>query len=220
MRDYSKLKDDEIAILSAGGDEDALNFLLAKYKSFARNKARSYFIMGADREDIIQEGMIGLFKAIRDYNPERQSSFYTFADLCITRQIITAVKTATRKKHIPLNSYVSIYKPEEEQSDRSLLDTLPKTSDLNPESIFIDKEGKTEIQKKISKILSPLERQVLLLYINNKPYDRIAQEIGRDTKTVDNALQRVKRNWANISSRVTNSVLTPCQGFAIIFSAQ
>ncbi len=193
MRDYSKLKDDEIAILSAGGDEDALNFLLAKYKSFARNKARSYFIMGADREDIIQEGMIGLFKAIRDYNPERQSSFYTFADLCITRQIITAVKTATRKKHIPLNSYVSIYKPEEEQSDRSLLDTLPKTSDLNPESIFIDKEGKTEIQKKISKILSPLERQVLLLYINNKPYDRIAQEIGRDTKTVDNALQRVKR---------------------------
>ena len=193
MADYSKLKDDEIAILAAGGNEDALNFLLSKYKSFARNKARSYFIMGADREDIIQEGMIGLFKAIRDYNPERQSSFYTFADLCITRQIITAVKTATRKKHIPLNSYVSIYKPEEDQSDRSLLDTLPKTSDLNPENIFIEEEGNIEIQQKILELLSPLERQVLLLYLSNKPYDHIAQEIGRDTKTVDNALQRVKR---------------------------
>jgi RNA polymerase sporulation-specific sigma factor len=190
---FQGMEDGDVAKLASSGDEDALNFLLSKYKSFARNKARSYFIMGADREDIIQEGMIGLFKAIRDYNPERQSSFYTFADLCITRQIITAVKTATRKKHIPLNSYVSIYKPEEQQSDRSLLDTLPKTSDLNPESIFIDKEGKIEIQQKILKILSPLERQVLLLYLNNKPYDHIANEIGRDTKTVDNALQRVKK---------------------------
>ena len=190
---FQGMEDGDIATLASTGDEDALNFLLSKYKSFARNKARSYFIMGADREDIIQEGMIGLFKAIRDYNPERQSSFYTFADLCITRQIITAVKTATRKKHIPLNSYVSIYKPEEDQSDRSLLDTLPKTSDLNPESIFIEEEGKIEIQQKILKILSPLERKVLLLYLNNKPYDHIAQEIGRDTKTVDNALQRVKK---------------------------
>ena len=190
---FSDMKDNEIAKLASLGDSEALNFLLNKYKSFARNKARSYFLMGADREDIIQEGMIGLFKAIRDFNPEKQSSFYTFADLCITRQIITAVKTATRKKHMPLNSYVSIYKPDEDKSDRSLLDTLPKTSDLNPESIFIEEEGKIEIEQNILKMLSKLERQVLLLYLKDKSYDEIAAKLGRDSKTVDNALQRIKR---------------------------
>lgn len=191
--EFSEMKDNEIVKLASTGDSAALNFLLAKYKGFARNKARSYFLIGADREDIIQEGMIGLFKAIRDYNPNKQSSFYTFADLCITRQIITAVKTATRKKHIPLNSYISIYKPAEEQSDRSLLDTLSKTSDLNPESIFIEEEGKSEIEQKILQILSSLEREVLLLYLKDKSYEEIAMAIERDTKTVDNALQRIKR---------------------------
>lgn len=192
-KDYTNTKDNDLAKLAGEGDKDALNFLLAKYKSFARNKARSYFLVGADREDIIQEGMIGLFKAIRDYNPDRQSSFYTFADLCITRQIITAVKTATRQKHIPLNSYVSIYNPFEEESDRSLLDILPKTSDLNPESIFIEEEGKIEIEQKMLKMLSSLEKEVLLLYLKDKSYEEIAALLQRDTKTVDNALQRIKK---------------------------
>lgn len=193
ISEFPKMEDNEIAVLAAGGDSGALNYLLTKYKSLARNKARSYFLVGADREDIIQEGMIGLFKAIRDFNPERQSSFYTFADLCITRQIITAIKTATRKKHIPLNSYISIYKPDEEQSDRSLLDTLPKTSDLNPENIFIEEEGKSEIEDRMLKMLSKLEREVLMLYLKDKSYDEIADKLGRDAKTVDNALQRIKR---------------------------
>ena len=191
--DFSTMEDNEIAKQASGGDNSALNYLLTKYKGLARNKARSYFLVGADREDIIQEGMIGLFKAIRDYNPERQSSFYTFADLCITRQIITAVKTATRKKHMPLNSYVPIYKPGEELSDRSLLDTLPKTSELNPENIFIEEEGKSEIEGEIFKMLSKLERDVLMLHLKGKRYDEIAGKLGRDTKTVDNALQRIKR---------------------------
>ena len=193
ISEFSEMNDNDVAKLAAVGDSGALNYLLTKYKSMARNKARSYFLVGADREDIIQEGMIGLFKAIRDFNPERQSSFYTFADLCITRQIITAVKTATRKKHIPLNSYVSIYKPDEEDSDRSLLDTLPKTSDLNPESIFIEEEGVSEIESKMLKVLSNLEREVLMLYLKDKSYEEIARVLGRDEKTVDNALQRIKR---------------------------
>ena len=193
-QDFSKMKDNEIAALAASGDSNALNFLLSKYKGFARNKARSYFLIGADREDIIQEGMIGLFKAIRDFNPEKQSSFYTFADLCITRQIITAVKTATRQKHIPLNSYVSIYNKESENpNDWSLLDTLPKTSDLNPENIFIEEEGKVEIEEKMLKLLSPLEKKVLTLYLKDKSYEEIASSIGREPKAVDNALQRIKR---------------------------
>lgn len=191
--DYSTMNDNETAILAAKGDSDALNYLLTKYKRFARNKSRSYFLIGADREDIIQEGMIGLFKAIRDFNPEKQSSFYTFADLCITRQIITAVKTATRQKHIPLNSYVSIYKTADEKSELSPLDLLHKTSDLNPESILIEEEDKSEIENEMLKILSKLEREVLLLYLKDKSYDEIALKIGRDTKTVDNALQRIKR---------------------------
>ncbi len=190
---FTDLKDSQIASLASNGDEEALNFLLSKYKQFARNKARSYFLIGADREDIIQEAMIGLFKAIRDYNPEKQSSFYTFADLCITRQIITAVKTATRQKHIPLNSYVSIYNSVEESSDRSLLDTLPKTSDLDPENIIIEEEGKIEIEKKMLEVLSGLEQEVLMLYLKEKSYVEIAELIDRDTKTVDNALQRIKK---------------------------
>ncbi len=190
---FADLKDNQIAALASSGDADALNFLLTKYKQFARNKARSYFLVGADREDIIQEAMIGLFKAIRDYNPERQSSFYTFADLCITRQIITAVKTATRQKHIPLNSYVSIYNNSEEFSDRSLLDTLPKTSDLDPENIVIEEEGKIEIEQKMLEVLSKLEQEVLMLYLKEKSYVEIAEKISRDTKTVDNALQRIKK---------------------------
>ncbi len=191
--EFSEMKDGAIALMAAGGNSDALNFLLSKYKKLAKNKSRSYFLVGSDKEDIIQEGMIGLFKAIRDFNPDRQSSFYTFADLCITRQIITAVKTATRQKHIPLNSYISIYMPSEEYSDRSLLDTLPKTSDLNPENIFIKEENKSEIEQKLFEMLSELEKKILMLYLKDQSYEEIAKEIGCTTKTVDNALQRVKK---------------------------
>ncbi len=194
---FTVLNDSDIAILASKGDNEAVDFLLIKYKRFAGNKAHSYFLAGADREDIIQEGMIGLYKAIRDYNPDRLSSFYAFADLCITRQIITAVKTATRKKHIPLNSYVSLYKPLEEESYSTLLDVITKSSDLNPANIIIDEENKNEIEKKINEMLSDLELNVLNCYLKDKSYHQISLELNCTEKTIDNALQRIKKKLDN-----------------------
>jgi RNA polymerase sporulation-specific sigma factor len=189
---FSNMNDSDIAILASNGDDDATDYLLIKYKNFAKRKARSYFLAGADRVDIVQEAMIGLYKAIRDYNPNRLSSFYSFADLCITRQIITAVKTATRQKHIPLNSYVSLDKPIEDESDRTLLD-ITKSSDLNPVNIIIDEENKNEIESKIDELLSELERNVLNFYLQDKSYQQIAEDLNRHVKTIDNALQRIKK---------------------------
>ena len=174
-------------------DGDALEYLLNKYKNFVRAKARSYFLIGADREDIVQEGMIGLYKAIRDFRPSKMASFRAFAELCITRQIITAIKTATRQKHRPLNSYVSLNKPAyDEESDRMLIDVLSSVKVSNPEDIIIGQEDYSTIESKMGKLLSPLEMQVLRKYIEGKSYFEVADELGRSVKSVDNALQRVK----------------------------
>ena len=138
---YEEMTDEQIVQLAQAGEEPALVYLLNKYKNFVRSKARSYFLIGADHEDIVQEGMIGLFKAIRDYREDRLSSFRAFAELCITRQIITAIKTATRQKHIPLNSYVSLNKPiYDEESDRTLLDVITEGYLANPEDVLINRE--------------------------------------------------------------------------------
>ena len=138
---FENMTDEELVRLAQEGDNDALEYLLNKYKNFVRSKARSYFLIGADHEDIVQEGMIGLYKAIRDYRTDKQASFRAFAELCITRQIITAIKTATRQKHIPLNSYVSLNKPiYDEESDRTLLDVITEDNFSNPESMIISKE--------------------------------------------------------------------------------
>ena len=172
----------------------ALEYLLNKYKNFVRSKARSYFLIGADHEDIVQEGMIGLYKAIRDFKEEKLSSFRAFAELCITRQIITAIKTATRQKHIPLNSYVSLNKPiYDEESDRTLLDVITEGWVANPEEVLISQEDVSSIEGKIGEMLSGLEKQVLLSYLEGKSYQEISREMGRHVKSVDNALQRVKR---------------------------
>ena len=196
---YEEMTDEQIVQLAQAGEEPALVYLLNKYKNFVRSKARSYFLIGADHEDIVQEGMIGLFKAIRDYREDRLSSFRAFAELCITRQIITAIKTATRQKHIPLNSYVSLNKPiYDEESDRTLLDVITEGYLANPEDVLINQEDMSLIEVRIAQSLSPLERQVLAKYLQGKSYQEISRDMNRQIKSIDNALQRVKRKLAKI----------------------
>jgi len=191
---YESLSDEEIVQLARDTDDQALEHLINKYKNFVRAKARSYFLIGADREDIIQEGMIGLYKAIRDFRPDKLASFRAFAELCITRQIITAIKTATRQKHIPLNSYVSLNKPiYDEESDRTLLDVISGSKVTDPEELVISREEFVDIENKMVEFLSELEWQVLMYYLEGKSYQEIADELGRHVKSIDNALQRVKR---------------------------
>ena len=189
---YREMEDGDL-VRQKKAYEMALEYLLNKYKYFVRAKARSYFLIGADREDLVQEGMIGLYKAVCDYEFGKQASFRAFAELCITRQIITAIKTATRQKHKPLNSYVSLNKPiYDEESDRTLFDVIlgPKVS--NPEEIMIDREDLAAVEEKIGEVLSDLEWKVLELYLQGKSYQEIAEILGRRSKSIDNALQRVK----------------------------
>ncbi len=191
---YADMSDEDIVALCRTGDAVAVEFLLNKYKNFVRSKARSYFLIGADHEDIVQEGMIGLYKAIRDFRPEKLASFRAFAELCITRQIITAIKTATRQKHIPLNSYVSLNKPlYDEESDRTLLDVCAEGHSANPEDLIISQEDLRGIHQRIDEVLSSLEQEVLAAYLDGKSYQEIADNLGRHVKSIDNALQRVKR---------------------------
>ncbi|MCA1057160.1 RNA polymerase sporulation sigma factor SigH [Rossellomorea aquimaris] len=176
------------------GNSEALDFLIKKYRNFVRAKARSYFLIGADKEDIVQEGMIGLYKAIRDYKEDKLTSFKAFAELCITRQIITAIKTATRQKHIPLNSYVSLDKPiYDDESDRTLLDVISGAKVMDPEELIINREEFDNMEDKMAQLLSDLERKVLALYLDGQSYQEISEELNRHVKSIDNALQRVKR---------------------------
>ena len=193
-RQFADLTDEQVVERAQQGDSVAIEFLLSKYKNFVRSKARSYFLIGADHEDIVQEGMIGLFKAVRDYQAERLSSFRAFAELCITRQIITAIKTATRQKHVPLNSYVSLNKPiYDEESDRTLMDVIVEGRAQNPEELIIGRENLVSIRDRVDQVLSPLEQDVLNAYLDGKSYQEIADKLGRHVKSIDNALQRVKR---------------------------
>ena len=188
--------DEDLVEQARAGDEVALEYLLVRYKNFTRAKARSYFLVGADKEDIVQEGMIGLYKSIRDFQPERQSSFRAFAELCITRQIITAIKSATRQKHIPLNSYVSLNRPvshEDGDQDRVLVDVLSTTAAADPVELVISSEEVRSMQTSFSEILSDLEAHVLHLYLEGKSYQDIATSLQRHVKSIDNALQRIKR---------------------------
>ena len=191
---FQVMVDEEVVEFAREGDDSALEYLINKYKNFVRAKARSYFLIGADREDIIQEGMIGLYKAIRDFRLDKLSSFRAFAELCITRQIITAIKTATRQKHIPLNSYVSLNKPiYDDDSDRTLLDVISGSKVADPEELVISREEFDDIEEKMGEILSSLEWKVLMSYLEGKSYQEIAEDLKRHVKSIDNALQRVKR---------------------------
>ena len=192
--EYSSMTDEQVVFLARDNDGQALEYVFNKYKNFVRSKARSYFLIGADREDIVQEGMIGLYKAIRDFREDKLSSFRAFAELCITRQIITAIKTATRQKHIPLNFYVSLNKPVfDDESDRMLIDVLTATKITNPEELFIGQEELRSIENRIGETLSQFEWSVLSSYLQGRSYQEIAVDLNRHVKSIDNALQRVKR---------------------------
>jgi RNA polymerase sporulation-specific sigma factor len=191
---YNNMTDDEIVKYAQDGSKLAIEYLVKKYKNFVRNKARSYFLVGADRDDIVQEGMIGLYKAICDYKIERLASFKSFAELCITRQIITAIKAATRQKHQPLNSYVSLDKPiYDKSSSRTLLDILKGSGLTNPEELLISNETYNLLEQNLKEELSDLEKDVLMEYLKGKTYKEIADSLDRHVKSVDNALQRIKR---------------------------
>lgn len=187
----------ELALVRAAqmGDQQASSVLVKKYRSLVRCKARSYFLVGGDRDDVIQEGMIGLFKAIRDYDPARQSSFRSFAELCVTRQMITAIKTATRQKHSPLNGYVSLSRPatSDDNGERLLEDILAAKEVCDPAEIVISAWEGEFIRKGFTESLSAFESKVLGMYMDGCSYQEIADRLGRHTKSVDNALQRIKR---------------------------
>ena len=193
--DYESYTDEQLIDMLRNGDEAITDYICNKYKYLVRSKAKSMFILGADAEDLIQEGMIGLFKAVRDYDSGRDASFFTFADLCISRQMYTAVQASKRKKHIPLNSYVSIYgagADGAERTDRELLEVLQDQAGRNPEEMVLDKERLEYLEGAIERELSAFEKQVLDLYLTGMSYTQIAKVLGRDEKSTDNALHRLK----------------------------
>ncbi|MGG7143875.1 RNA polymerase sporulation sigma factor SigH [Clostridium nigeriense] len=192
--EFQNKSDEEVVDEAKRGSSRAQEYLISKYENFVKAKSKSYFLIGADKEDIYQEGMIGLYKAIRDFKADRLTSFKAFAEICITRQIITAIKTATRQKHIPLNTYISLNKPiYEEESDRTLIDVLSEFKITDPEELIIGKEQIKHIEGEMAKVLSDLEMEVLQSYLDGKSYQEIACDLDRQAKSIDNALQRVKR---------------------------
>ncbi len=192
--EFKNMDENSILTLAKEGDSLATEYIIEKYKNFVKAKSRTYFLIGADHEDIIQEGMIGLYKAIRDYSSEGGSSFRSFADLCITRQIITAIKTATRQKHQPLNSYISLNKPVyDEESENTLMESFFEKQHLDPEEIMINKERFDFMEERLSKELSKYETEVLKGYLSGKSYQEIAVKLGKPEKSIDNALQRIKK---------------------------
>ena len=194
MKNYEQLTDEELLTLHRAGDARAEEALYARYKQIVRSKARTYFLIGADREDIIQEGMIGLYKAVLDYQPDRQASFRSFAELCITRQIISAIKSATRKKHMPLNNYISFNRSVfDGDNERPLIDVLTSTRMTDPEEVLIGRENYAAVADSIEHSLSKLEHNALGLYLYGYSYQQIADALQVTTKSVDNAIQRVKK---------------------------
>ena len=193
MKDFSDFTDEELIIRYRDGDKQIVDYLMDKYKHVVRSKAGRMFILGADKDDLIQEGMIGLFKAVRDYDSGRDASFLTFAELCISRQMYTAIQAANRKKHLPLNSYISLYKSQEDEAlGGQLIGAIQNFSEQNPEEILIDRENVEALQTIIDQELSTFERQVLELSMTGMGYIDIARLLGKDPKSTDNALNRVK----------------------------
>lgn len=193
MEEYLKKTDEELIALLRAGEKEITDYLMDKYKNLVRKKAKALYLIGGDRDDLIQEGMIGLFKAIRDYREDRESSFYHFADLCIARQLYTAVEASQRKKHAPLNSYVPLYADSEDAENGGLENVLSSVEELNPEKIVINQEELQIFQKKVRDCLSAMEKEVLAYYLQGLDYNQIAEAMGKEPKAIDNALQRLKK---------------------------
>ena len=204
LNQYEDTTDEELLCRLRDGESAIMDFLMEKYKYLVKNKARTMFILGADTEDLIQEGMIGLFKAVRDYDCGRDASFYTFAELCIARQMYTAIQASGRKKHMPLNSYISIYggvvqeDAREDGAEVVLVNVLPAGEESNPEELMIDRENVEQLEQNMQKELSPFEKQVLDLYITGMNYIEIAKVLGKDEKSTDNALQRIRTKMKRV----------------------
>jgi RNA polymerase sporulation-specific sigma factor len=196
------MDDSYIIELAKSGDDSAMDFILHKYRYLAKAKSRAYFLVGAEHEDLIQEGMIGLYKAVKDYNPEKTPLFFSFAELCITRQILTAVRSATRQKHQPLNSYVSLNKPIKGEEDRTLADILYLYSNRSPEDLIISKETTVDLMAKIHGNLSKMENEVLTLYLKGEDYMHISELLAKTPKSIDNALQRIKKKISIIAGGI------------------
>lgn len=194
MTEYPIKTDEELIELLRQGDAVAEETLYERYKQIVRAKVRPYFLVGADHEDLVQEGMLGLYKAVCDYRFDKNASFRSFSDLCITRQVITAIKRAGRKKHSPLNSYISLNRPfSESDGEKTLLDTLANIGVSDPEEQLLSRESIDNINRHINQLLSKLERTVLSLYLDGLSYQAIAQQLGKNQKSIDNAIQRVKK---------------------------
>lgn len=202
VRDYNEYTDEELILLLREGETAVTDYIMEKYKNLVRSKAKSMFILGADKDDLIQEGMIGLFKAIRDYDSGRDASFFTFADLCVSRQMYTAVQSSNRKKHEPLNKYISLNASSEEIVEDSVgqefMNMLANSIDQSPEEIIIDRENIKLLSEKIEQELSAFEKQVYDLHLTGMVYTDIAKVLGKDEKSTDNALQRIKNKLRKI----------------------
>ncbi len=207
--DYNIMTDEDIVSRIQAGDRPAMDFLFEKYKYLVRNKAKALFLIGGDKDDLIQEGMIGLYKAIRDYQKNKQSTFFSFADLCISRQIYSAIKASNTKKNIPLNTYISIYAPLSDEGGEgtekeTLVDIMFQEKGLNPEDLVIDKENTSMIEYELVRRLSGLEKKVLNLYMQDLKYVQIAKVLGREPKAIDNALTRIKMKLNQVLKDIEN----------------
>lgn len=203
MTDYGLYSDEELILRLRDGETAITDYIMEKYKNLVKSKAKSMFILGADSDDLIQEGMIGLFKAIRDYDSGRDAGFATFADLCVSRQMYTAVQASRRQKHTPLNSYISLYgtnREPGENDEAELINSLVSKVEINPEDLLIDKENVENLAKRIENELSSFENQVLDLYLTGMSYSQIARVLGKDEKSTDNALSRIKSKVKKILS--------------------
>ena len=199
--DLKQCSDEELIVRYRDGDTDAMDFIFERYKHLVRKKAKAMFLAGGDNDDLIQEGMIGLYNAIRDYNTDREASFATFASMCINRQMITAVAASNRKKNMPLNTYVSYDMPAggDEDSDMRLVDILQSQTELNPEKLLIDKEHNWDLKSRLKEVLSTFEQQVLTYYLEGMDYTAIAKKMQKPPKSVDNALQRIRSKAARLT---------------------
>lgn len=193
MDSYEKMTDEELIEALRKGENEIIDYLMNKYKNLVRKKAKALYLIGGDTDDLIQEGMIGLFKAVRDYRDDKESSFYHFADLCIARQLYTAVEASQRKKHAPLNSYIPLYADSGDSDEWNLENALSSMDELNPEKMVIHQENLKAFQKKVSDSLSSMEKEVLTYYLQGFDYVQIAEAMGKEPKAIDNALQRLKK---------------------------
>ncbi len=209
MQDYDKVTDRELIVRLRAGDAGVTDYIMDKYKNLVRKEAKAMYLLGGDNDDLIQEGMIGLFKAIRDYDVEQEASFTGFAKLCISRQMNTAIKLSNRQKHIPLNSYVSLYDTgdsQEEEKSSPLIEQLQTVKDNNPEELFLDKEYVSTLEQELKGRLSDLEKKVLYLHLIGEDYQAIAKLLDKSPKSIDNALQRIKRKMSAILFDIPQNV--------------